>query len=101
MFGDNDLGVFFADFGKATPVVFGGVSVPGIFNQPQKIMLADRGFGGFDATVPTVSLPYNAFKPMPVETDTINVAGHNYTITEQTAESDGAVIIYSLKGPTS
>ena len=101
MFGASDMGVFFADFGKDTSVEFGGVMTPGIFNQPQKITLADRGFGGFDAVVPTVTLPFNAFSPMPAEMDTINVGGQNYIITEQTAESDGGVIVYSLKGPIS
>lgn len=98
MFGDNDLGVFFGDFG--VPVQFGGATVAGILDQPEKITLADRGFGGFDTTVPTLKLPYNAFSPMPTELDSITINGQNYSITEQTAESDGAVIVYSLKGPT-
>lgn len=99
MFGDNDLGVFFGDFGVT--VQFGGSSAQGILDQPEMIKLADRGFGGFNTVVPTIRLPYNAFSPMPEETDTLVVNGQNYTVTEQTAESDGGVIVYSLKGPIS
>lgn len=97
MFGDADLGVFFADFGKETAVTFSGVTVPGILDQPESVHLGDRGFGGINATLPVVRLPYNAFSPMPKNTDRLVVAGQAYTVTERTAESDGAILAYSLK----
>jgi hypothetical protein len=98
MFGDSDLAVFFdpTTFGEAF-VQFGGSSANGILDQPMAIRLADRGFGGFNASMPSLQLPYNAFSPMPRERDTLSVNGQNYTVTEQTTEGDGAIIRFSLK----
>jgi hypothetical protein len=97
MFGDSDLGVFFDPGAFGVPVIFSGVTATGILDEPMVARLADRGFGGFAASTPSVMLPYNAFSPMPVETNAIMVNGQSYTVTERTAESDGAIIRYSLK----
>lgn len=96
MFGDADLPVFFADFG--VPVFFGSQGpVQGNFDQPVQIKLADEGFGGTETTMPEVRLPYNAFSPMPTEGDVITVNGTQYSVSEKTAESDGAVVCHTLK----
>lgn len=95
MFGDPDLAVFFSDF--AVTVQFGGQAAQGIFERIDSNMLADRGFGGFDAPKPTVKLPYNAFSPMPKELDVIVVDDINYTITERPTNRDLAIVIYALK----
>jgi len=95
MFGDADLPVFFADFGD--PVTFGSNTVLGNFNRPVQIKLADQGFGGVETAFPSVELAYNAFSPMPDSGDTLNVAGTDYTVSEPTAISDGAIVCYDLK----
>jgi hypothetical protein len=95
MFGDSDLPVFFADFG--VPVIFGTNTVLGNFNRPVQTKLADQGFGGVDTAFPSVELAYNAFSPMPVSGDALNVNGTAYTVSEPTAVSDGAIVCYDLK----
>lgn len=95
MFGDADLPVFFADFG--VPVIFAGVTVLGNFNRPVQIKLADQGFGGVETAFPSVELAYNAFSPMPGPGDEVNVDGTDYTVSEPTAISDGAIVCYELK----
>lgn len=102
MFGDVDLRVFFRDFG--VPVTFGGVSlyadgepIKGNFDRAVQIKLADEGFGGVETAMPELRLPYNAFSPMPTETDVITVNGTQFTVSEVTAEGDGAVVCLYLK----
>jgi hypothetical protein len=96
MFGDADLPVFFADFG--VPVLFGTQpATKGNFNRPEQIKLADQGFGGVETAFPSVELAYNAFSPMPDSRDVVNVDGTNYTVSEPTAVSDGAIVCYDLK----
>lgn len=97
MFGDSDLGVFFDPGTFGVPVAFAGATATGILDTPQAIRLADRGFGGFSAELPTLQLPYNAFDTMPVETDIVNVNYQDYSITERQAHGDGAIFLYSLK----
>jgi hypothetical protein len=104
-FGDCDLRIFFADTG--VPVSFGGVSsysdgapIKGNFDRPVQIKLADQGYGGVEAAFPVVHLPYNAFNPMPIETNPITVDGTAYTVGEVTAEGDGAVVSLELKAAT-
>lgn len=94
-FGDGDLPAFFGDFG--VDVTFNGSTALGLMDNPIVIKLADRGFGGFETQMPTVRLPYNAFAPMPVETDQVAVDGVFYTVSEPTAEGDGKIICYALK----
>lgn len=96
MFGDADLPAFFADMG--VPVLFGSQPAQkGLFDQPAQIKLADEGFGGVETGMPEVRLPYNAFSPMPTEKDVITVNGTQYTVSEVTAEGDGAVACLYLK----
>jgi len=97
MFGDSDLGVFFDPRTFAVPVQFSGTTAYGNLDQVQAVHLADSGFGGFQALLPTLQLPYNAFSPMPNTRDLLNVDGQNYTVTERTVASDGAILTYSLK----
>jgi hypothetical protein len=99
IFRSNDLGVMFAGFG--VPVQFNGSIAQGIFDQPEVIRLADRGFGGVEAANPAIKLPYNAFNPMPASRDTLVVDGQTYTVIEHTTDGDGAIITYALKGPIS
>lgn len=96
-FGDNDLGVFFGDFG--VPVQFGGQTVNGILDEPQAVHLGDQGWGGISAVAPTLRLPSNAFTPMPEEMDMIVVNWRNYEVTEVTGDGDGAISVFHLKGP--
>lgn len=95
MFGDADLPTFFADFG--VPVIFGGVTRLGNFDRPVEIKEADQGFGGVETAFPSIRLPYNAFSPMPDSGDVLQVNGAWYSISEPTAESDGAVVCFGLK----
>lgn len=94
-FGDSDLGVFTGDFGVS--VVFNGVTVKGIFENPVKSSLEDQGFGGINLNRPAVRLPYNAFSPMPQTTSAITVNGVNYTIADEASDDDGAFVTYPLK----
>lgn len=94
-FGDDDLGVFTADFGVA--VQFNGSNAIGIFDKPIKTGLADQGFGGITSDRPTIKLPYNAFNPMPQPRDPITVDYVAYSIADEDAASDGAFITYPLK----
>lgn len=96
MFGDADLPTFFADMG--VPVLFGTQpQTKAIFDRPVQIKLADEGFGGVETGMPELRLPYNAFSPMPTEGDVITVDGTKYSISEVTAEGDGAVTCLYLK----
>jgi hypothetical protein len=98
-FRSNDLAFMFAAFGVT--VEYGFSSAKGIFDQPEVIRLADHGFGGVEATNPSIKLPFNAFDPMPSNLDSLIVDGRTYTVLDHTADGDGAIITFMLKGPTS
>jgi hypothetical protein len=91
MFGDADLPTFFADFGVA--VVFQGNTALGNFDRPADV----KAWGDAVVSIPAVRMPYNAFRPMPRSGDAVNVDGKDYTISEPTAEADGAVVCFELK----
>jgi hypothetical protein len=93
-FGDSDLATFTADFGVA--VVFNGATVMGIFDKPQKLSLADDGYGGINTTAPVVRIPRNAFATMPKTTATITVDGTNYTVDSIDSDSDGGFVWLTL-----
>ena len=95
MYGDADLPTFFADFGVA--VNFQGVAAKGNFDRPVDVKLSEQGFGGAIIATPAVRMPYNAFRPMPKTGDAVTVDGMDYTVSEPTAEADGAVVCYELK----
>jgi hypothetical protein len=99
IFRSNDLAFMFAAFG--VQVQFGGYIAQGIFDQPEVIRLADRGFGGVEAANPALKLPFNAFNPMPANKDTLAVGGDTYSVIEHTTDGDGAIVTYALKGPIS
>lgn len=94
-FGDSDLPAFFADMG--VEVTFNGTTAMGLLDNPTEIKLAAQGFGGFETQMPAIRLPYNAFTPMPVERDEIDIDGLAYIVSEPAAEGDGKIICYSLK----
>jgi hypothetical protein len=94
-FGDSDLGAFFADMGVA--VTFNGITVQGLLDQPMELQGLGGGFGGVDISLPELTLPYNAFSPMPVEGSSITVAGTQYTVAKVTAEADGSIVCFALK----
>lgn len=98
-FRSNDLGIFFAAFGVT--VEYGTGTAKGVFDQPEVVRLADHGFGGVEATNPTLKLPFNAFDPMPQTRDALLVDGRGYTVNTRTTDGDGAIVVYTLKGPTS
>jgi hypothetical protein len=103
IFRSDDLPIFFRDFsvnsdGKPLLVQFNGTSVLGILDQPGGIALADSGFGGIQADRLVLTLPGNAFSPMPQNLDTITVDGDVYTIAQRMSDGDGGTVQYSLKG---
>jgi len=99
MFRSSDLAMMFSAFG--VDVQYGSATAKGIFDQPEVIRLADHGFGGVEAANPAIKLPFNAFAPMPANTEVLVVDGETYTVIDHTADGDGAIVTYALKGPIS
>jgi hypothetical protein len=97
MFRPNDLTAFFGAFGVTVQV--GTATAKGIFDKPSQTRLADHGFGGIDADLPSLRLPSNAFALMPSVMDTLIVDGRTYTVADRHTDGDGAIFTYSLKGP--
>lgn len=93
-FGDSDLALFAADFGVA--VTFNSATVMGIFDRPQKLSLADEGYGGINTTAPVVRIPFNAFASMPKTTDSITVDGTTYTVDNIDSDADGGFVWLTL-----
>ena len=88
---------------QGVPVTFGGVStypdgvpVLGLFDRPVQMKLLEFGVGGIETALPALTLPFNAFSPMPRRGDAITVDGTSYTVQPATAEDDGALLVYEL-----
>lgn len=101
IFGAKDLRGICQQMG--VPVSFGGVAtysdgtpVMGIFDRPVQMKLTEMGVSGIASAMPSISLPFNAFSPMPSSGDTLVVDGTTYTVDPPTAEDDGAFLVYSL-----
>lgn len=95
-FGDTDLPIFFADMGVS--VTFGGVTTKGLIDEPSIIDHMGQRFSGTEAIQRVLTLPFNAFTPMPEPKQTITVDGTNYTIFDRHAMDDGRLVGYGLKG---
>ena len=107
MIGERELRVFCRP-PMGVPVSFAGVStysddgsaICGLFDRPQSIELGERGSAGMQAAAPTISLPIDAFDPMPNSGDTLTVTERgvatDYTTGVPTASDDGGLQIYDL-----
>lgn len=102
MIGERNLRAFCRP-PQGVPVVFAGVStyadgdtVCGLFDQSSGIDFGDRGSAGVAAEHPTLTLPFNAFTPMPKSRDTVTLNGTDYKVQQPTAEDDGAFLVYPL-----
>ena len=77
-----------------------GSPICGLFDRPQRIELGERGSAGMQAPAPQLSLPCNAFDPMPDSGDTITVTEQgvdtDYTVNAPTSDDDGGFLIYEL-----
>lgn len=103
VFGGRDLRAFCS---TGRPVTFQGVSaypdgvlIRGIVDRPVQMKLMEGGIGGVETATPELRLPCNAFNPMPQDGDSILVDGTEYTVTQPTAEDDGAFLCYELLDP--
>ena len=94
-FGDEDLGVFFSDFGES--VTFGNVTVKGNFDRPA----ADIDFGGGPSTIErqkyAITVPANAFSRLLYSGDSVTIAGAAYKVKGRELSLDGSVATYGLE----
>lgn len=98
MFGDADLGVFFADFGGATPVIWNGESaVNGILDTSTDVFAHGGGPGGMERNTVLLRIPYNAFTATPKPRDPISVGGVNYTVHSLPEQKDMQITEMYLK----
>jgi hypothetical protein len=102
MFGDADLPAFFADMG--VPVAFGGTTtyqdgapIKGMLSQYADVFSHAGGPGGFDTEQLILTIPWNAFNPMPKPKDTITVDGVDYIVKAPTKNQDTSLSNYYLK----
>ena len=93
-FGDNDLGVFFADFNDA--VVFAGARANGTLDTPSE-MFSHDGPGGIEEQQMQLLLPTNAFNPLPLSKQALTVNGQNYTVRDRQFLDDGRLVRLTLK----
>ena len=93
--GDNDLAVFFADFGVA--VTFGGVTAMGNRDAP----LMPLNFGGGPSSIASqrfaVTLPANAFNRLLRNGDALQVDGVAYAVKAPALSEDGRIATYDLE----
>lgn len=90
-------------FSTGVPVSFRGVGtygdgvpVRGLFDRAIQMKLEEGGIGGVETASPELRLPFNAFTPMPQDGDEVLVDGTTYSVTQPTAEDDGAILVYDL-----
>lgn len=94
-FGDNDIGVFFADFNDA--VVFGGQDpVNGTLDSPSE-MFSHDGPAGIEEQQKLLTLPTAALNPLPLSKQAIVVNGQNYTVRDRQFLDDGRLVRLTLK----
>ncbi len=93
-FGDNDLGVFFADFSDV--VVFAGASATGTLDTPSE-MFSHEGPAGIEEQQMLLTLPTNAFNPLPLSQQALTVNGQNYTVRDRQFLDDGRLLRLTLK----
>lgn len=74
-----------------------GFPIKGNFDRTSQNVLAEQGFGGVDLPRAQVSLPFNAFSPMPTNGDPITVGGIAYKVADTTLEDDGGFVCYDLE----
>lgn len=96
MFGDSDLGVFFADQG--VPVVWNSEpAVLGILDTSTDVFQHADGPGGFQRQTVILRIPYNAFSATPAPRDAITVNGVSYTVLELPEQRDMQITELYLK----
>jgi hypothetical protein len=101
MFGDSDLGVFFADFGASTPVSWKGQpAVNGILDTSTDVFSHGGGPGGFEFNTIILRIPYNAFTGIPAPRDAITVGGVVYTVQSLPQQRDAQITELYLKATT-
>jgi len=94
-FGDSDLAIFFTDQGVA--VVFGGATAKGLLDEPEELDKMGMQASGVVGVKKILSIPFNAFTPMPEPKQAITVDGGSYTVVTKTAPGDGRIFEYGLK----
>jgi hypothetical protein len=108
-FGDSDLNAFFADF--AVPVIWNGVTVPGILDVFTDIFEHGSGPGGFEKVEYILHVPQPALGGDPKAFDPVTildspnlpagfVAG-DYTVKSLPKCQDPSICDMVLKGPVS
>lgn len=101
MFGDSDLSVFFADFGKEFPVIWNNEpAVNGILETSTDVFMHGGGPGGMERNTLKLNIPYNAFTSVPKPLDPITVGGVRYTVQSLPEQKDMQVTELYLKTAT-
>lgn len=96
MFGDSDLGVFFADMG--VPVIWNGEpAVQGILDTTTDDYMHGQGPGGFQKKTAILRFPANSFSATPAPRDAITVNGVSYTVLELPEQRDMQITELYLK----
>jgi hypothetical protein len=98
MFGDSDLPVFFADFGKEYPVIWNNEpAVNGTLDTYTDVFAHGGGPGGMERNTLLLRIPYNAFTATPKPRDPISVGGVKYTVHSLPEQKDLQVTDIYLK----
>jgi hypothetical protein len=98
MFGDSDLPVFFADFGKDTPVIWNHEpAVNGTLDTSTDVFSHGSGPGGVERNTVILHIPYNAFTAIPKPLDPITVGGVAYTVHSLPEQKDRQITELYLK----
>lgn len=95
MFGDSDLGVFFADTG--VPVTFGSAQSTGLLDIETDLFMQSGGPGAVERQSYLLRLPWNAFTPAPAPGDAITVNGSSYVVMSLPVQKDAQILELNLK----
>lgn len=91
-FGDADLPTFFQDFGE--DIVFNSVTVKGLIDDEDA--RENGAANGLDVVgeVMCITVPYNAWSPMPTRKSAITVAGVNKVVRDTLLSKNQTVFLY-------
>ena len=95
MFGDADLGIFFADMGET--VAFNGAQAKGLLDVETDLYSHGSGPGGVERQTYLLRIPWNAFTPLPIPGDAITVGTSSYVVSALPVQKDAQIYEMNLK----
>ena len=94
-FGDNDLAVFFGDFG--VPVIWGGTTATGTLDTPSDGINFGGGPSSLERQQYNLNMPAKAFSRLLKNGDALQVDGSSYKIKGRQLSLDGSIVTYALE----